>query len=155
MFSPQGAIGLKFGEDAGAAAARLSLRCEQWQPWEGGEGFEFCSDVTAPVQAFGSPSSVRLIRKGTELEAIELTFRNCAAQWSRLCNAVSEEFRLRPSTDADIYEIWSSGEVVHLAHDQRDDTCSLTVGSRRFGKVYRSYQLRQGLGSLGSSMRPH
>ena len=151
---PRGILGLRFGADAAEAAARTNLRCEEWRPWEGGEGFDTCSDIASPVEAFGAQATIRLIRKNGKLEAVELTFRNCAEAWDRLSVAVASELHLNPADDTGIYQVWRSGEVVHLAPDRRDNTCTLTVGGAEFGTAFQSYQLRLGLAGLGSSMRP-
>lgn len=151
---PRGILGLHFGDDAGDSAARLNLHCTEWRPWEGAGAFEACSDMASPVEAFGFPAEVRLLRKDRILEAIELTFRNCAANWDRLRDAVLSEFHLSAPDDTGIYQVWSSGEIVHLERDRRDDTCTLTIGRGEFGRAYREYQLRRGLGALGRSMRP-
>jgi hypothetical protein len=151
---PRGIIGLTFGDDAIAAAARLSLR-QEWLPWEGNEGFETCSDIASPVQAFGGQANVRLVRKDGKLVAVELTIPGCSEQWERLRKAVAEEFHLRDSAAPDLYEVWTGGEFVHLARDERYDACVLTVGDKQFGNAYRSYELHLGLGALGNSMRPH
>ena len=152
---PRDILGLQLGQDAAEAAARWNLHCEQWRPWEGGEEFETCSDISAPVDAFGAPADARLIRKNGTLEAIQLTFRNCTDTWDRLRIAVSSEFHLQPPDDTGIYQAWRSGEVIHLAPDRRDNTCTLTIGRGEFGRAFQSYQLRQGLAGLGSGLRPH
>src|SRR2546427_9758822 len=111
---PRGMLGLRLGQDAADAAARLNLHCEQWQAWEGGGDFETCSDISTPVEAFGAPADVRLMRKNGKLAAIELTFRDCADSWERLRTAVSSEFHIGKSDDMGIYLAWRSGEVIQL-----------------------------------------
>jgi hypothetical protein len=45
-WNPGGAM----GDDAVQAARHIGLDCQEWQAWEGGEGFEVCSDVGHPIE---------------------------------------------------------------------------------------------------------
>ena len=147
---PSGLLGLKWGDDAVAAAARLGIRCEPWDPWEGGSGFEACADRDRPVTAFGAPANARLVRLAGNLDGVQLLFGACAARRKRLRDAVVAAFDLDSHSD-DPYQTWDDGSLVRLAHDGRDDTCTLTVAGPRFGKAYQSWLLAQGLGSLGGA----
>ena len=152
---PDGAWGLRWGDDASAAAAKLGVPCAQWEIWEGGQGFEVCVNHERVVEAYGEKGYARLIRKGTRLVALQLTFTDCADRSTRLGRAVREAFGLRSGRNSELYHTWSSGEVVHLTWDARDQTCTLTVADPQFGKAYAAYLLAQGLGSLSDRLRPH
>ena len=153
MSKPRGFLGLKFGDDASKVARQFSLTCSSWLPWEGGEEFEWCADISSPVQAFGVQANLRLISRQGKIQAIELTFPNCISPQD-LQYAVSKEFHLKNSAEADLYVVWSTGEVIHLVADPRDKSCVLTIGNDLFGKAYQNYLLTGGLGMLGNSMRP-
>ena len=153
MQKPQGVLGVKWGEDAAAAARQLGVACDAWSRWEGGEPYEVCLSSGANLPAFGETANVQLVRRGTALVGARLLFRDCASRWAALRDTIRSEYDLEPSDD-EPYARWRSGEVVRLSRDARDGTCTLTLADSHFGEAYAAFLLKQGAAGVGASMRP-
>lgn len=152
MRRPKGALGASWGEDAGEVAARLGVACLSWEAWAGGEGFETCLDTEHPVRTFGGEAFARLFVREGGLAGVQLMFRGCDGRWNELRAAVRREFSLSSEAETDIYESWSSGEVIRLVNE--GEFCTLTIAGADFGKAYAAHSLAGGLGRLASGLRP-
>jgi hypothetical protein len=147
-------LGVKWGDEATGAAARLRVRCDEWEAWEGGRGYEACFDTDHPVAAFGRKALIRLFRKQNQLEGLSLRFLHCGATRAELAAAVRQEFALAEA-DGLPYNIFADGAAVHLAYDGGDDTCTLTIAGPRFGQAFAADQLERGFKGLAHGLRPH
>lgn len=155
MRAPSGILGVQWGDDAAQSAKHIGLDCQEWQAWEGGEGFEVCSNVGHPIELYGGQAYVRLVRHGTRLEGVDLSFPN--RSWKELRAAAAPDLHLgsgESESDAP-YVCWSSGVLVHVASNGPGGGHSITVAGPRFGEAYKRYLLKQGMGGLGHSLQPH
>jgi hypothetical protein len=148
MTSPQGFLGVRFGDDAVAAAARLGLVCPSWSPWEGDPDVQACFDAQHPIATLGRSALVRLFQVDGRVVGLSLRFRHAGADRDALRAAVRKEWKLAGAAGEDPYHVWEDGSVVHLGYDDSDDTCTLTVAGARMGKPFAAYLLRGGMGGL-------
>lgn len=149
-----GFLGVRWGDDATAAAASLGVRCETWIPWEGGGGFEACFDIDHPVSAFGRQAYVRLFRGQNRLEGLSLRFMECGASREELAGAVRQELHLKKA-EGTLYNVLQNGEAVRLGFNPTDDSCELTVTGPSFGKAFAAYLLQEGFKNLASGLGGH
>jgi hypothetical protein len=150
---PTGLLGVSWGEDAEAAAAKLGLACARWTPWEGGQGFDSCFDIDHPVDVFGHKSLVRLFRRDRLLQALSFRFLHCGGIREALTKSVGIEFQMTTGQDTP-YKVFENGTVVRLDYDSGDDTCRLTLTGSEFGKAFAGYLLGSGLGDFAAGFRP-
>lgn len=155
---PTGLLGVKWGDDAAAAARQLGLTCDRWDPWID-PAFETSIDLDHPRAVLGAEGLVRIVRgEGKQLDGVQVTYRSCAtddAGKRKLRDGLRAELHLK-SPDVDVpYEVWDDNSLVHFAADARDGTCTLTVAGPRFGKAFQAALLRSGLGDVGAAMGPH
>jgi hypothetical protein len=153
MSKPTGMLGAEWGENADQVAMRIGASGSKWAPWTGGQDFEICACLDCEVNVYGMTGRVRLIRQGISLEGAQLEFTDCAAHWDALRKAISVAFGLPADGEGEPYQLWSSGEVVHLTH-QPDNICVLVVAGLQFGKAYAAQLLSRGLRALLSSLQP-
>ena len=154
MNAPVGFLGVKWGDDANSAAARLGMSCDAWESWEGGRGYEACFDIDHPVEAFGRKAFVRLFRNQNRLEGLSLRFMHCGATRDELATAVRQEFELAEADELP-YNVFADSAAVHLDYDSGDDSCTLTIAGPRFGQAFAAYLLEQGFKGLAHGLRPH
>jgi hypothetical protein len=143
---PDGVLGVRWGQDADAAAARLGMG-GAWEPWEGGGGFEARLDPDVVVDAFGARAVPRLIRRGGELAGAQLLFRSDAEALARARAEVAREYGIEPGEGA-LSRAWRGGARVRL-HGE-----TLTVAGPAFGDAFADEVLRGGLGRLASGLQP-
>lgn len=148
-----GVLGLKWGEDASAAAARIGVQCAAWQPWVGGQGIEVCFDLDHPVRAFGGSALARVLRRGTALLGLQLVYPGCDEQkWQALRGAIEREFNLR-SAEATPYYEYHDGSALHVSRDARDASCTVTVAGPEMARPFQELLLKQGLGAVVEKVR--
>lgn len=152
MGRPKGALGVRWGDDADEVAARLGVACPSREAWLGGEGFETCQDTDHVVRAFGGEAFARLVVREGRLAGLQLIFQNCSDRWDELRDAVRSEFGLSSEGETDIYETWSTGELIRFVND--GDFCILTIAGTTFGKAYAANSLAGGLRRLASGLQP-
>ena len=156
MSSPQGLLGVRWGDSPSVAIAKLGVSCPAtgaWEAWEGGGGVTACFDVDHPVTAFGGSAYVRLFRMDDRIEGMSLRFMGCGVRRDSLREAVRAEFKM-PAGDGDPYQVWPDHALVHLRYDGGDDSCTLVLAGPRFGKPYAAFVLARGLGDLSKGLRP-
>jgi hypothetical protein len=146
---PKGVLGLRWGEPAAEAAAKIGVACETWEPWAGGQGFEVCRSAGPPIPAFGAPAEVELIRKDGRLEGVELWFRDPGTPVQQ---AIVREFDLEDPGGEEPYQTWSSGEAVRYTREGPGGS-RLVVAGPSFGKVFAAYLLSRGMGKLEGGLR--
>lgn len=150
-----GWLGVKWGDDAATAGSHLGMKCDRWDPWQSGFPFEACIDFDHPVSALGATALPRLIRKGNQLEGLQLVYRNCGGDVALpLRDKVMHEFKLKSSGGKTPYQIFKDGSLVHFASDGTDNTCTLTLASPTFGKAFEQAQLKAGVGALSGHIPP-
>lgn len=145
---PVGLLGARWGDPAAAAAEELGVRCESWQEWEGGAGFQMC-DAGETSVLFGTPGRLRLIRRDGRLAGAQVEYAACRPE---LREALAEELGVAVD-EAQPYQRWESGEVVRLAVYE-DGACTLTLTGPELGTEYAAWVLRRGLDRLSTGMRP-
>lgn len=143
---PDGVLGLRWGEDADAAAARLGMG-GGWTPWEGGGGFEARIDPDVVMDAFGARAVPRLIRREGALAGAQLLFRSDPAALERARAAVAGEHGI-DGRDGVLSREWKDGSRVRLEGE------TLTVAGPAFGDAFARELLRQGLGGLAAGLQP-
>jgi hypothetical protein len=153
MSSPSGFLGVHWGDNAQDAAVHLGLRCDSWEPWEGGQSYEACFDVEHPVDVFGRKAFVRLFRKGEGLEGLSLRFMHCDSASQDLIDAVRREFGLR-LYESTPYDVFEDGAAVRFDYDKGDDSCRLTIAGPQFGKAFQAYVLEGGFRDLSAGLSP-
>jgi hypothetical protein len=153
MTQAKGWLGVKWGEDAAAAAARLGIACPKWEPWGGEQSYERCTDLNRRTMIYGVEGRLEVIRRGGSVEGIIAVFQSCTGH-AKLLDGVVAEFKVERGS-GEPYRSASSGEVVRLFRDPRDGTCEIVVTGAGFGKVYSEHLLRRGLGNLGGALQPH
>lgn len=153
MNSPSGFLGIHWGDNAHNAAVHLGLRCDSWEPWEGGQSYEACFDVEHPVDVFGRKAFVRLFRKGDGLEGLSLRFMHCGSARQDLTDAVCKEFGLR-LYEGTLYEVFGDGAALRFDYDKGDDSCRLTVAGAQFGMAFQSFVLKGGFRDLSAGLGP-
>jgi hypothetical protein len=155
--APTGLLGLKWGDDATAAARQLGLTIARWEPWID-PAFETALDLDHPRAVLGTEGLVRLVRAGgNQLDGVQVIYRACArddARKRQLREGLGRDLHVK-SPDVDVpYEVWADGSLVHFVGDPRDDTCTLTVAGPRFGNAFKAALLAGALGNLGGAMVP-
>lgn len=148
----EGFLGIKWGDEATAAAKRLGLTCSAWEKWEGNRGYETCFDIDHPVDAFGRQAYARLFRAQNRAEGLSLRFMRCSSTRDALTAAIRQEFHLEASP-LPLYSTFPDGSVVHFGYDGGDDTCQLTVAGPRFGKSFAEYLLETGFKNFNLGSR--
>ena len=143
---PDGLLGLRWGEDADAAAARLGMG-GGWTPWEGGGGFEARIDPDAEVDAFGARAVPRLVRREGELAGAQLLFRREPGALERARAAVAEEYGIEPDGDV-LSRAWKDGARVWMEGE------TLTVAGPALGDAFARELLRRGLGGFVAGLQP-
>lgn len=143
---PEGVLGVRWGEDADAAAARLGMR-GAWGPWEGGGGFEARIDPDVVVEAFGARAVPRLVRRGGALVGVQLLVRGDPDALRRMRAEVAREYGVEPA-EGPLSREWRGGARVRLEGE------TLTVAGPGFGDAFAGELLRQGLGGLSSGLQP-
>lgn len=93
--------------------------------------FEVCS--TGPIQAFGAPASVRVMREGTHFEALQLTWVACSTKIAGLRAEWGDALGLDPE---DNNARWGTGEFILVEDDETLDRCTLTIAGPRWGTAY-------------------
>lgn len=152
MKRPKGAFGVEWGDDAGEAAARLGVVCLSREPWNSAGAFEICEDMDHPLRAFGGEAFVQLFIRGNKIEGLQLTFNSCDERWDSLRDEVRREFDLSSQSTTDIYDSWSSGELIRLVREGK--SCTLTIAGPDFGKAYEAQALAGGIDKLASGLQP-
>lgn len=153
MERPKHIFNIPWGSNVSLPLATFGLTESDWQAWEGNGSFVTLTSRPDVVKAFDTTASLRLVAADGLLEGVQFTFRNCASRWSALRTAVIAEYGLDGSLSDDLYEHWTTGELVRLIQDRRDDTCQLTVAGPSFGAAYARYLLRTGLKGLAGALR--
>ncbi len=154
MGKPKGAVGVRWGDKTETAAAQIGVACKQSEPSEDYPRFDICSDYAHSVQAFGRKAFIRVLSKDGRLAGLQFIFQNCTTRWDDLRDSVRREFDLSTRSKTDVYQTWSSGEVVHLSRDEQTQVCILTVAGPQFGPEYTRRRLASGLGEFASSLQP-
>jgi hypothetical protein len=164
---PSGGLGLRWGDDADAAAAELGMACT-WEPETIGDGrFERCtSERRAPdgielvgddVEAYGLFGFVRLHRRSDALVGLDW--------WSQECTQDDyRAFRSRVATEVGLSEEglmpddplgrrWSSGASVHARRDD-DYGCLLSLASDVYGGPRHDANVAEALHRFVGSLQP-
>lgn len=154
MKPPTHILNIAWGSEVKLALEAFGIVQKNWQTWEGDESLIVSSVQSNDVKAFGTSAVVRVFAVNELLEGVQFIFRNCKSQWMRVQDEVRAMYKLESTLGDDIYETWSTGELIRLIHDRHDDTCELVIAGPRFGPVYSRYLLVKGLTSLAGKLRP-
>lgn len=145
---PVGLFRARWGDPADTAAAKLGVRCEAWEAWQGGAGFEVC-DAGEASMVSRAPGRLRLIGRDGRLAGAQVEYAECRPE---LREALAEELDVAID-EAQPYQRWESGEVVRQAVHE-DGACTLTVIGPELGQRYAAWILRRGLDRLSTGIQP-
>jgi hypothetical protein len=148
---PSGFLGARWGEETTTVTKRLQLDCPTWDAWIGEHGVEDCWSMHRPVEVYGRQGYVGVYRMQQRLEGIQVQFIDCdAAALNALDASVRKQFGIRRDEyDKGLpFAQYSDDSVVRLEGQQVDHTCLLPVAGPRFGKLWVSTGIAEGLSGL-------